>query len=154
MNTLRNLMLTGTVLLGTLVASPKPCAASDESEPLNNTAPWTLSQFRGPVYNYISEGSGRGWGFPESISPTGDVDYLIMSCANTTLKSVMISFTHAFGDLDMCAYTLSGSTIGCSTGVTNNETIQLTPQAKNAIVLKVYGYAGATNPYSININCN
>ncbi len=75
----------------------------------------------------------------------GDEDYFAISMsANFT---VTISFTHSAGDLDM-SLLQNGSIVQTSQGTGDAETISAGP---GNYVLRVYGYAGATNAYSLSL---
>jgi len=61
-----------------------------------------------------------------------------------------ISFIHANGDLDCELYAMDGTWLDGSYGVTNSETVSFGHvPASDYYAVKVYGYAGATNNYSL-----
>jgi hypothetical protein len=103
---------------------------------------------------YLSPAFSAGWGDGiEAISPTGDVDYLVVTCGADIMDKITVSYTHANGDIDMQVYTLGGALVGGSYGVTGSESVSVLAQSRNAFVLKVYGYAGAVNQYGLGIFC-
>ncbi|MCP4873156.1 MAG: hypothetical protein GY898_31060 [Proteobacteria bacterium] len=66
--------------------------------------------------------------------------------ATTGSGTVRIEFNHSSGDLDMTLYKSNGSVIGSSTGSGNSEELDLPPGLR---FLKVFGYSGATNEYTL-----
>jgi len=64
---------------------------------------------------------------------------------------VSIDFQHYLGDLDLEVLTATGEYVGGSYGVSDNETVNLTGQSPGDYYVHVYGYAGATNNYSLNV---
>lgn len=148
------------LLLALVLARP---SASRAAEPLDNTIPWSTA-IAGTNYTDVSVYTtknigGTSWGpsTDRRISPTGDVDYFMIGCGKTTgtglMKQFQLSFTHALGDLDVAVYSLDGQFVGSSTGVTNFETVNLAAQNKNAFFVKVYGFNGAVNPYTVIVDC-
>jgi hypothetical protein len=150
---------TGRAFGGFLAACMLIASPAMATEPLNNNAIFTGSPHRGDhsTYGILDVNATVQFAAFESISPSGDVDYQVISCQNDAapkVKKIELSFTHAQGDIDMCVYTLAGTLIGCSTGTTNNEIVDLSGVNWKTVVLKVYGYAGATNPrYDIQFWC-
>jgi hypothetical protein len=135
-------------------------------EPEDNTAPWSpgASNLRtNSVTLYNASGGLTSWGATPStdrqIQSVGDIDYAVMTCGRGTgspagtIKSIDIGFTHAAGDLDMFVYDPMGTVLGSSQGVSNTESVTVSALNLNAVVLKVYGYAGATNSYSVTLRC-
>ena len=126
---------------------------------LANTAPWEYVTY-GTYTVFTGVGAGGSYLNWESVSPSGDLDYFVVTCGpNTDITGIVdyvsISFTHSLGDLDMAVYTTNGKQVlGTSTGTTDTETVSVSSVGDNAVVVKVYGYAGATNPsYSIITHC-
>ena len=72
----------------------------------------------------------------------------------TTANFVSIEFAHSQGDLDMVVYRSDGTTVvGSSTGVGNQEYMNLNNQPAGTYYVKVYGWNGATNPnYTLTID--
>ncbi|MFO0806899.1 MAG: pre-peptidase C-terminal domain-containing protein [Gemmataceae bacterium] len=90
-----------------------------------------------------------------SIHSSTDVDWYRMQLLDTgTSASVaQINFTHANGDLDMTVYRADGTTVvGSSTGTSNSESVSLNGQPAGTYYVKVYGFNGATNSYSMTFN--
>ena len=63
---------------------------------------------------------------------------------------VSIDFQHNLGDLDLEVLTPTGQYLG-SYGSSNSERINLTDQPAGDYYIHAYGYAGATNNYSLNV---
>ncbi|HEY5956505.1 MAG TPA: hypothetical protein VIV60_08135, partial [Polyangiaceae bacterium] len=112
MNTIRQMSIGVTLLLGIVTASTFAGAI----EPTDNTAPFGF--FSGNATLYQRERSGSaGWQNFESISPSGDIDYLVLSCPAGKVSSVSIELNSGAGDLDIKAYDLNGVYLGSSAGV-------------------------------------
>lgn len=139
----------GLLTAAALAAAP----ASWAMEPGNNFAPWSWVAYNGDATVYSPPTGGRTYNGYEAISSTTDVDHLIATCGTGKVQSIGIDFTHANGDLDITVYDLSGNVLGSSTGVSNTEVVNLNALSKQAVVMKVYGYNGAQNPYNISITC-
>lgn len=123
-------------------------------EPQNNTAPWAWPQSRGDATIYNADGLSSGWGDSfEDINSSSDVDYFLVMCTGRKITSVGIGFTQA-GDLDIQVFDPAGSLLGSSQGVTSSESVNVSAFNKQAVVLKVYGYLGATGPYGLGIGCS
>jgi hypothetical protein len=73
-----------------------------------------------------------------------DVDWFAVPSGG----SVRISFSHSTGDLDMRSYDASGAELDVSQGTVDEEVLSVPAGAR----IKVYGYNGATGPYSISVN--
>jgi hypothetical protein len=73
----------------------------------------------------------------------GDEDWFAVSGNRT----VTIRFTSSAGDLDMAAYDASGNQLAISQGTSDSEQLTVTSGAR----VRVYGYNGATNTYSLQI---
>lgn len=67
--------------------------------------------------------------------------------AGSAGATVIVRFSHAAGDLDVQALAADGSVIGESAGTSDEERITAT----GTFYVRVFGYAGATNTYSIRI---
>jgi hypothetical protein len=74
----------------------------------------------------------------------GDEDWFLVSGNRT----VTIAFTSSAGDLDLAAYDASGNQLAISQGTGDSETVTL--PAGGAV--RVYGYNGATNTYTLSVN--
>ncbi len=75
----------------------------------------------------------------------GDTD--VWRVAVTGSASVVVRFTHASGDLDVEALDASGNVIGSSAGTSDSERVS----GSGTFYVRVIGYAGATNAYTIAI---
>jgi hypothetical protein len=143
----------GFLFVGLLVGS----SAFASTEPTNNNVPYNGGTFFSAtvaMYSTISTGL-VSWSGAESISPSGDVDYLVMTCAGRrNVSQVSITYNQGAGDVDIQAYTLDGTFLGISQGVSGVEIINTSGAAKQAIVLMVYGFNGATNAsYNVQVGC-
>ncbi len=68
--------------------------------------------------------------------------------------SVQLSFTHAFGDIDLQLYgTCGGGTLATSTGTANTETINYTNTGATAtFFIRVFLFSDTRNTYSMNVS--
>ncbi|MBN1605193.1 MAG: hypothetical protein JW940_01095 [Polyangiaceae bacterium] len=149
MKTVRSVPV-GLALLGGLLMAASQAAAS---EPANNTGPFGDFSGDASVYQRDYRGSS-GWGNFESISPSGDIDYLVMSCAASyKVTGVKIELNAGAGDLDIRAYNLDGGFLGSSCGVGSTEYINVSAYNQSAVVMAVYGYNSATGSYGIVVTC-
>jgi hypothetical protein len=73
----------------------------------------------------------------------GDEDWFSLSGART----VRIDFTHADGDLDLAAYDAGGAQVDVSQSVTDGEQVAVPAGG----TVRVYGYGGATNTYTLTV---
>ncbi len=82
---------------------------------------------------------------------SGDVDYYRIQLGSTgdSRNYIKTNFTHSQGDIDMELYNSAGSLVGSSRGSGNEERISLSGQSAGTYYVKVYGYGGATNSYSL-----
>lgn len=62
---------------------------------------------------------------------------------------VEIQFDHSVGDVDMRLWRADGLLVAESSGVGNTERISFQDRLANSYILEVYGFAGATNEYTI-----
>ncbi len=82
----------------------------------------------------------------------GDWFVFTMDRAGSSGDAVSIDFDHGLGDVDMALYADDGSRLRVSQGIGNSETISLNGLSAGDYYVRVYGYAGATNPqYSLNL---
>jgi hypothetical protein len=156
-------LLKGACAIGAFSCLVFASGAVAASEPINNNYPWmygTNGVWNGDMSVYASLDSPSSiWNFYEDISPTGDVDYHVMSCGrpynggNGTVASVRVDFTHSLGDIDIYVYNTKGTVLGTSQGVGNYEEVNVSSQNLSTVILKVYGYAGAVNNYQLMLNC-
>jgi len=89
----------------------------------------------------------------QGISPSGDVDYIIASCGYGKVTSVQVNIAPGGGDLDMGVYRFSQAVIGTSQGVGSTETVNTSGANLGTVVVKVYGYNGATGSYGLTVSC-
>jgi len=108
--------------------------------------------FGGP----LPPGSSATWGGAGAIKPTGDIDYVQVTCQGTTMRAVGISGFHLNGvtDIDIEAYDFGGTLLGSSRGTGPSEEISLVGLGQKAVYLKIFGFNGAVAPsYSVFANC-
>jgi hypothetical protein len=143
--------------LGTLAVA----AAASATEPIDNNFPWmgplpgaTFKQME-VVNSYQGAQSIAASGPAYAIGTTTDVDYYVGMCGGqTNVKKWRISFTHANGDLDIRVYRADGLLLGSSTGVGNEEIVDVASANEDAAVMKVYGFSGAQGSYGIQLFCS
>ncbi|MEM7194475.1 MAG: PPC domain-containing protein [Pseudomonadota bacterium] len=89
----------------------------------------------------------------EIETPTQDNYIAIYLDAGESVEA-RIEFTHAFGDLDMHLYRRDNlsSFIDSSAGIFDSETIEFTADESGEYWIRVFGFAGATNNYSMTIS--
>ncbi len=81
---------------------------------------------------------------------TGDADWFAFTPSSNGSLTITATFTHANGDLDMRLYQASTvAYIAASTSIDDNEQITVNVTAGTTYRLKVYGFQGATNAYSL-----
>lgn len=81
---------------------------------------------------------------------SGDPDYYAFTPSSSGTLTLSIAFTHANGDLDMRLYDgASQALLGSSTGTSDSESISMTVTGGHLYKLKVYGFAGAANGYTM-----
>jgi hypothetical protein len=74
------------------------------------------------------------------------------TATGTSTHSLMVSFLHAQGDLDVELYSASGQRLGLANGTGNSETISLNGLAAGTYYVRVYGYRGVLNPsYTLSV---
>lgn len=83
------------------------------------------------------------------IDSPGEVDYYRVSVGKGVYR-IKIDFTHAAGDVDMVLLDGAGTPIAWSTGVGNSEQV-IVPSPYWVYYVKVYGYNGAVNSYSMTV---
>lgn len=89
------------------------------------------------------------------IDTSGDDDWFSFTTLGTGQgnSNISLSFEHALGDIDLLLYDASENFISVSNGTSNSENISLAGLAAGTYYIRVYGYAGATNPnYTLSIN--
>lgn len=136
-------------------------AIARAGEPGNNTPPWSTissTSFHGDVSAFTTTATSCEFGSGEAIASSTDVDHFVVSCGGFagglgTVKKVTLRFTHASGDLDLRVYATDGTLLGSSTGVSDTETVDVSAQKRGGVVVKVYGYGGATNAYALTQYC-
>lgn len=151
----------GVVALALTLGAPSRARAA---EPANNTPPWNPGSalYHGDVSVYTVAASGAEFGNVEAITTTTDVDYSLVACGGftdgannlvTTLKSIEVRLAAGAGDLDIAVYTTDGKLLGSSTGTGTVEVVDVSARKRGAVVLKVYGYAGARGTYTVTERC-
>ncbi|NMB73765.1 MAG: hypothetical protein GYA21_01395 [Myxococcales bacterium] len=80
----------------------------------------------------------------------GDEDYFQLSTRVGTVRAT-IQFSNAAGDLDLELLDGSGASLSRSTGSGDSETVQADLTAAGTVIVRVYGYRGASAPYSLSV---
>lgn len=78
-------------------------------------------------------------------------DWYKVTLAGPGELAVRIDFRNADGDLDLYVYDEAGGEVGRSDGTTDGESVSKTGLAAGAYYVKVLGYNGATNDYSLTV---
>ena len=88
----------------------------------------------------------------EALMVCADDDdwYAIDVCPGGTLTARAL-FTHAGGDLDAALYNAQGDRIAIAQTASDNEEIRLSDADAGVYALRIYGYQGADNRYSLEI---
>jgi hypothetical protein len=139
--------------LGVIAGSVAGEPPSSALEPVDNNAPF-MAHANTTLLGCPTQNCS--WVSAESISTSTDVDYLLITCGflDWKLQHAQIDFTGSSGDLDMQVYQLDGTLVGGSYGVGNTEYVDTSAMTSNGLVLKVYGYHGAKNTYTISVLCS
>lgn len=87
-----------------------------------------------------------------SIHDSGDPDYYRFTASATGDLTFTVNFAHATGDLDLIVYDENGNELDRSDSVTNNESITVSASEGDNFVVHVYGYNGATNNYTLEVD--
>ncbi|MBN1606429.1 MAG: hypothetical protein JW940_07330 [Polyangiaceae bacterium] len=139
--------------LATIICAAQPSSAI---EPADNAAPWNSKGY--PYFNtasyYTCPGNGCATA-QDTIASSTDVDYHVVSCGRGRhMVNLGIYLTHSNGDLDIDVFSVHGGYIASSTDVTNHESVNIRGVVDtSAAVVRVYGYAGATNSYILDVFC-
>ena len=140
-------------------------AAVRATEPLDNTPPWGTGASPITMQNvtsYVTNQPGSAWGAnaDRTITPTGDVDWAVIQCGKAggvvpkgTIQDIRVGYTQSAGDIDIQVFDPTGVFLGISQGVSGFEIVNVASLNLDSVVLKVYGFAGATNGYSITVVC-
>ena len=138
-----------------LIVTTGAVRRSVADEAANNNYSWANganNQWNGNMTVLSAYALSATWPGIETISPSGDADYLLMTCGTAHIYGAGIDLIHANGDLDLVYYSTNGTYLGGSASTTNAEWLGLGNQY-NSVVVKVYGYAGATNSYTPRLSC-
>lgn len=143
-----------------VIGSSAALAADTPGSAVNNNYPWMYTghpvAFQKEVYAMNAwMSSGDIYGHDCAVESSTDVDYIVMSCNGwKSVSGAGIRMQNpSAGDLDIKVYRLDGTLVGTSQGTTDMEFVDALPQQEDTIVLKVYGYAGATNSYTYWVGC-
>lgn len=125
-----SLAATGYCELGSVSnpTDPPPCSDTDDS--------------RDTAGNLTSSGANG------SICNDTDVDYYRIVVSETQTLNIRVNFTQNSGDLDAALEDANGTRLAAATSVSDNEVISRYVPA-GTYYLKVFGYSGATNDYSV-----
>jgi len=146
-------MIACLITLGCMLAAVQPAFAN---EPTNNNYPWSggaNTPWTGNMTVFSTYNLWTTWPNKEAISSSSDVDYLLMTCGNAKIYVTGINLTGANGDLDVQFYTPNGTLLGSATGTGDSETLTFPGSNYSTLVIRVYGYNGATNTYIPVLGC-
>jgi hypothetical protein len=138
-----------------------PCHA-EGAEPTNNNYSWSqgTTAFWGTMAILMTANHLSATYSFDDISSSTDVDYFMAvsqpPCgANGKLGRIRIGATTISkgADLDLQVFTPNGTYVGGSYSSTINESVDVSAQQLNALVVKVYGYNGATDSYYVELSC-
>ncbi len=87
-----------------------------------------------------------------SIHQSGNDDYYRFTASATGDVTFTARFSDAAGDIDMQVMDSAGNVLGSGTSVSDNETVTVSATAGDQLVVRVYGYNGATNNYTLEID--
>jgi hypothetical protein len=144
------------VALGSALAAGLVLASSQASamEPDNNTIPAGVYFGNPELYQWNAEATGE-WAGQTPIT-AGDVDYVVVSCSGlrpVARLGIRIYPFYNGPDLDIQIYDMNGTFLGSSTGTGALENFPTTAFGKQALIMKVYGFAGATGTYDVMAWC-
>jgi len=80
----------------------------------------------------------------------GGSHYFSYVSTSDRVVSVSVTFTHSAGDLDL-AVSHDGEQLGLSDSTNNGESVSVAARRGEQILIRVYGYAGASNTYDLTI---
>lgn len=137
-----------------LVALVSVATAGSAIEPSNNSIPAGATTMRGEVQAFAALPNPNTTATYQggAISPTGDVDYLAVTCMGLPIKRIGISgFSN---DIDINVFDLAGNFVGSSIGTTSTENVDTSAVGRDMLYVKVYGYQGAvTASYDLSFSC-
>ena len=152
MRTHQRAIVAAAAFLALTVAAVQPSSAN---EPTNNNFSWANganNQWNGNMTVMSGYALWVTWPSVETISTSTDVDYLLMTCGSAHIYGAGIDLVHANGDLDIQYFSPNGTFLGSSTGTIDSEWMDL-GTTYNSVVMKVYGWGGATNSYTPTLSC-
>ena len=118
-------------------------------------SPSSLSDTTDDLYednDYRGDASAILLPFSDSSLKCNDHDWFKLTnvSAGATINATT-NFTHANGDLDLTLWNSSGIQVGLSESTNNQEGIVYTAPSTGDYYIKVYGYNGAKNSYSMSV---
>ena len=84
-----------------------------------------------------------------SIHQAGDDDYYRVTAASTGDMTFSLAFNHAAGDIDMEVFDAAGARLDRSVSTSDAESVTVTAAEGDYFFVRVYGYNGATNNYTM-----
>ncbi len=133
---LSTLVLIGAV--GLLYAPPAAAACVDDAYEENDTAATAVALTAGT--------------YPNLVVCPNDEDWFRVDLAAHTRIDASIAFRHAQGDLDLYLLDETGRRVlAAGTSQTDNETAVYTSTAPTTVYVRVVGYAGAGNTYTLRV---
>lgn len=142
--------------IGSLVALLLASFASNAFAESDDNYPSAKSvDFYGDVRMLSASSPAWVGGSPnEAIATSTDVDYIILACGKGKVVQASISLGSTTGDLDMEVYGYEGTKLGGSYGTGKFEAVDPTAAQRSVVVMKVYGYNGATGKYQPGLSCS
>jgi len=110
----------------------------EQAPPVDNTSPEAAA----PVEPGVHDGLAL---------PAGLEHWYVVSVPAGTLLSVLLDFRHEDGDLDLAVYDAAGTRIALSASATDGEAAQVVAAVDTTVLVRVYGYQGASNSYVLTI---
>ncbi|MBI1987520.1 MAG: choice-of-anchor D domain-containing protein [Nitrospinae bacterium] len=86
-----------------------------------------------------------------NLDAANDADYYEFSLDQTRTVEIDLAFSHVAGDLDLWLLSSRGAILGRSSSLDDNERLRVPNLPPGTYVVKVFGFLGATNAYSLRI---
>ncbi|MAD60669.1 MAG: hypothetical protein CMH49_04020 [Myxococcales bacterium] len=80
---------------------------------------------------------------------SGDEDWMLFDVCEGGTVDITVSFDDDLGDLDATLYNPSGGTVRTGASSSDNETLSYSNATAGQYALRIYGWSGATNEYSL-----
>jgi len=87
----------------------------------------------------------------DTLNTCGGPDFFAITLTTGQIIDINVSFVDARGDIDAELLKPDGTRAGSSAGTSDNEHIRYTADSTGVHVLRVYGYSGAINDYTLSV---